>query len=459
MAASVEKLGAPYLGKPYPSKTKRACSNQPQDGVSANTITFRQEANCDNSANTDAKGVPAIYGLGIDTLILNMRVAAWRPKVIELLKQLKHLAFQTVWPEGLDVEFKDGEPEKNMLPTIDLGGQRFYVRHSGKVGNHETPHGNYNFWLSNRLFDVFISLRAHQVTTPEAVVTLEPLQSPNARVEVRSYALWTLGLLEARQCVKQVFDDLSLGRVIDQVSQVDLCCDTSIKFTKGQRKFIVCRATKGPEEEKDLGGNVVSGPLTWAEYEELGDFTGWRVTSADIIARIYRKDIEIKRSGKTWMYDIHGIEPGTEFWRIEFAIRRTVLREMGVEDFASLLDKRAELWGYMTQRWFSFRRFDNERTARRSFTNDWMTIINAPVSHQWTDVVKAGTRDHSRHADTAMLIKQCDGVFSSLANYWGVGTRDEVIAKLISELNSKPDSKARFAISVENKRAKIDPAL
>ncbi|MBN1545268.1 MAG: hypothetical protein JW902_01260 [Syntrophaceae bacterium] len=91
--------------------------------------------------------------------------------------------------------------------------------------------------------------------------------------------------------------------------------------------------------------------------------------------RIYDKGVQIKgkvdeeRWLQQWLID----DPN-DVWRIEGQIRRPVLKSFEINTVDDLLNKKADLWRYITEDWFSLRNLDNENTSRRTIHEFWKKV-------------------------------------------------------------------------------------
>lgn len=68
----------------------------------------------------------------------------------------------------------------------------------------------------------------------------------------------------------------------------------------------------------------------------------------DIMLRVYNKvDEIIQKSGKVWFFDLW--ERDTDVWRIEFQIRKEVLKDYGIIAFEDLITNSGDLLGYLVE--------------------------------------------------------------------------------------------------------------
>lgn len=93
------------------------------------------------------------------------------------------------------------------------------------------------------------------------------------------------------------------------------------------------------------------------EHTEGKLFAGFTIGRGQpTLARIYHKGMEIRKSGKMWLYNIwelHGWHGGFDVWMVEFQLRRAVLKEFGVSTIEDLLENVDAIWAYCTKRWLT----------------------------------------------------------------------------------------------------------
>jgi len=110
-------------------------------------------------------------------------------------------------------------------------------------------------------------------------------------------------------------------------------------------KDMVTRAkSKIEHNEHQVSSRYVSGKAT----------TGYSVGKGDLMARIYNKTKEIRKSGKEWFKEIWlagGWDGKQTVVRFEFQSRRGFLKEMSVDSFNDLLERLADIWRYYTHDW------------------------------------------------------------------------------------------------------------
>ena len=89
------------------------------------------------------------------------------------------------------------------------------------------------------------------------------------------------------------------------------------------------------------------------------------------------KGLEItkKDTEKRWL-EIWNTDNSEDVWRIEYQIRRSILKQYKIETLDDLEKTIADIWEYLTTEWFSLRHLDNEKTERRTYLEFWQDVIN-----------------------------------------------------------------------------------
>ncbi len=92
-----------------------------------------------------------------------------------------------------------------------------------------------------------------------------------------------------------------------------------------------------------------------AQYAEDVDFTGWTIGAGGaLMARLYQKVIESKKSGKAYLHDLWrlaGWDGQMPVWRMEFQFKREVLDQLELDSLAAVLEHQGGLWSYATTDW------------------------------------------------------------------------------------------------------------
>jgi len=231
--------------------------------------------------------------------------------------------------------------------------------------------------------------------------------STNAPIWVRfmSGYLWPLTLEGAYESFLKWFRVFDVEVVGTKVSRFDICVDSDeVSFGKLDSDGFVTRAKRKTIHGVD------------DEHFEGKLFSGFTIGKGQpLLCRIYQKKLEIYKSGKTWMYDIwgqHGWEGDSEVWRVEYQMRREVLKELGVPTIEKLLEKVNGVWAYCTQEWLTLRRPNGEANVSRwNVRRKWNKIQKAEYSQLAVPLI----RERVRQGNLKQLMNQAAGLAVSIA--------------------------------------------
>lgn len=357
-----------------------------------------------------ADGVKVLLS-GIDTLHLHT-VAKLDPK----------------WEVELEAKKREAiacRDSKETQPGVRVGGVVFHVRPNA------TRHGPY--LLEN----------------DGLVVTVNPEPMANmatVRVELRSTALWSLGYLAAGERAEAVMRELiAPGQALRcTVSRLDVTAD----FT-------------GWLPEEWFPGECVSRAGNLETHHFRRKLTGWRWGAGGaVVCRLYDKvrEITVKADGKEkWlppMWKRKGWDGTAPVWRLEFQLRREVLREFfdaellretfkgGDESSGFVADlwstaqlHVAEVWRALLIDWLSWRA-PRTATERKRLHPVWKVLCDA----DFNGVV--GSRHlyrRKRAAAEARTYEQIRGHMSRAVaerfyKRWERGGREPDFANLETEL-------------------------
>ena len=114
----------------------------------------------------------------------------------------------------------------------------------------------------------------------------------------------------------------------ESLSRVDFCFDYHLPEIDFNEDYFVSRSSKD------------------SQYRDNGRIETFRIGKGDIILRVYDKVSEIKqKSEKVWFYLLWGRD--CDVWRIEWQIRKPVLRQFGIRTFENLKERQGDLLRYL----------------------------------------------------------------------------------------------------------------
>jgi hypothetical protein len=277
----------------------------------------------------------------------------------------------------------------------------------------------------------------------------EPGSRPNVMIEIRSEALWRLGPEEVIKIALSLIE-ANGGHIIEaKPSRVDLCVDFLIPeklWSQSLMEYAVTRAT------------------SFAPYYIHKQLTGIRIGKDIISARLYDKPLEIQQqSRKYWMYDIWGLNEvpeGKKIIRIEFQMRREVLKQLGLKKVEDLFQKIDQAWAYCTKSWLKFQdRPGLHHTQRTTF--DWYEEIqNGFAGVQGAEPL---VREKAVRIDKKRLLQQINGCAISLhairqeeegADLNATVNINDCVISYVEELNKHHLSPSEIQEKVTRKRSK-----
>ncbi len=262
---------------------------------------------------------------GIDTLVVSLCINSYELAESEwhMLAEAKEMA--------KSVEFNtDGQ-------RIDFRGQLFAVLPTGT--------------------------RQHRYILKNNDITLKVKPDPNGgaaypevQVTFSSEFLWRDGYMAAYSKFKEWLGSWAHISA-EKVSRADISLDIAANLPEIDRDFheVVTRA-----QNKTT--------FLIQSFAKGSKLVGFKFGSGDCLCRIYDKVEEIEtQSKKEWFYDLwkpNGYQNGDPVTRIEFQLRRDLLRSMQVDTVDDLFAQIGDLWSYLTTKWLSLR--DQGKDPNRS---------------------------------------------------------------------------------------------
>lgn len=217
---------------------------------------------------------------------------------------------------------------------IRLGCEEFLL------ASHGTSSG-YPFLIENEAF----------------IIQLGEFNRPNFFVKYRSIALWHYGAAYLHERFLRWADSVGLmPSQPERLSRVDYSFDYHLPLMDFDENSFISRA--GKDNQHRNNGKIQT--LTFG--------------TGDIVLRVYNKSDEVNEvSHKTWLFNLWGVSE--DVWRIEWQVRKTFLRSMGIASFESLIERQGDLLRFLVK----------DHTTLRTPTND-TNRSRWPLHHLWQDL-------------------------------------------------------------------------
>jgi len=165
-------------------------------------------------------------------------------------------------------------------------------------------------------------------------------------------------------------------------------------------------------------------------------FTGWTIGMGGIIAaRLYNKIEEIFHSGKGWivnLWDQAGWQVGQPVWRLEFELKRELLKEKGLGSLDSVLEHLNGLWSYATTEWLRLTVPNEEDDTRSRWPIHPLWVELASVDWESTHSARLERFSTSRVPDEQRLAIMALGPVVSYMAIHGLDDPNEAVDALMA---------------------------
>lgn len=302
------------------------------------------------------------------------------------------------------------------------------------------PHGSkgYEWIIVNKEYNMVIGNWKKPQSMPSLVLT------------IRSETLWRKGPYSA---IEFIIDFIKyVGGKIQKirVSRLDLCIDVLLPSCLWSESLLNYTVTRASYDN------------TRRNHQQLATID---IGKNHLKARIYDKPLEIQQqSNKTWFYDIWGLNEVPEnkkIIRVEFQLRREILKELGIDSVKDLFNKAQNVWAYCTIDWLKFQNNPGKQSHQRKTFGWWKAIQDG-----FNDI-PAGMpliRAKANQADKDMLSYQIIGLLSSFAAldfnskpFLSLSdiTLPDTFAQFLNYVDQKKFNQIDFSERVANKKAKF----
>jgi hypothetical protein len=202
---------------------------------------------------------------------------------------------------------------------------------------------------------------------------------PSFFVTFRSHALWRESAPLLHEKFLQWAASLGFGPMHpEHLSRVDFAFDYALPVMDFTADDFVSRTNKD------------------SQHRENGKVQTFTFGREDIVLRVYDKVAEVEQqSNKVWFFTLWGQDQ--DVWRIEWQVRKEVLRSFGIRTFADLQQRQGDLLRYLCEDHTSLRRPTGDENRSR-----W------PVHPLWGDL-QARVQEMSQ-----LGVSRYDGKMASL---------------------------------------------
>lgn len=255
--------------------------------------------------------------------------------------------------EVLKTQAQDEDPLISSDAYLSIGDHKFEVKAKGQ--------GRFPYILDDNWFHIQLSSRKAQ-------------KLPLAHVQIKSELLTFNDLNSINNHLNEIIDRLGLVKGSPSISRLDLCMDFTC-HEKFNLQDITINQWRTRASQID-------------QFHMHKALSGWRIGKGDIMARIYNKSLEIKKSKKDYLFPLWeqiGWDGKTDVWRVEFQFRRQFLANVGVLNPSQITESSPSLWKYASSHWLQLVIPTKDSNSAR-----W------PVHKAWKELSSACTNTECR---------------------------------------------------------------
>ena len=196
------------------------------------------------------------------------------------------------------------------------------------------------------------------MSNPDMSVQFGEFNNPGFFITYRSAALWHKGASALYKDSLEWANGLRLATAqSESLSRVDFAFDFHLPHQDFDSDNFVTVASLDSQHRKDRKAQT------------------YTFGKGDIVLRVYNKSAEIESSSKkTWFYPLWG---GVEedVWRVEFQVRKEVLRRFGIRTFADLNDSAGDVLRFLVTEHTTLRiKGDDSNRSRWALHPLWLML-------------------------------------------------------------------------------------
>jgi hypothetical protein len=299
---------------------------------------------------------------------------------------------------SMGIDWKD-ESFFNILDELKEKAKEYSLDYHGNI-KHFNAEEVYPFLIKPHGTRGFSWILIGADFTYKIAKSTAPTSRPNGMIEFRSEALWRLGAADVLRIALNIIE-ANGGRIIEtKLSRVDLCLDFILSEKHWSQNLMDCAVTRATD---------------FVPYYTHKKLTGIRIGKDIISARLYDKPLEIQQqSKKYWMFDIWGIKEvpeGKKIVRIEFQIRREVLKILRLKTAEDLFLNIGRAWAYCTKKWLKFQDRPGLHHTQRTTFKWYEEIQDGFNGIQGAEPL---VREKAVSMDKKRLMQQVNGLITSI---------------------------------------------
>jgi hypothetical protein len=245
--------------------------------------------------------------------------------------------------------------------------------------------------------------------------------TPNAFVSINSRALWELSAERVVELLTARIRELGGNVIAVKPNRCDLASDFVLPCNLTLDFLLRHRVPSHRHHSHHMRGDALE------TFYQGGPRSKTKL-------RIYDKGLEIVTGGEKWWFlQVWNVATIERVWRVEYQVRRSILKKFGIHTLDDLKANTAGLWQYLTEKWFSLR-LDNNGNTTRCTVHPWWQMVQdcAERFGQFRPLEKF----EGEPADSSWYVKHCAGCLASFAAREGIGDFETASVLLAARMES-----------------------
>lgn len=261
-------------------------------------------------------------------------------------------------------------------------------------------------------------------------------ENPPVRVEFSSGFLWSYGHEGAyKRFLEWFFIAFGMLPLTTRISRLDMCCDTDLYGFRPDdvSGFVTYSKSRSCHYDNPVDNEHYSGRV----------FTGLTIgRGKPVLCRIYDKTEEVKKSAKLWFHEIWKENEwnGKPVWRVEFQMRREILKEFGISSVDDAFESLHSIWAYLTENWLSLRSPDaGKKVTDWKISRKWCCIAHDGIMYSGSPAVRSKVKE----GNLDRLLDQGSGILLSVASKIDAMDADACFDMLTGRLHDRLRDKGK----------------
>lgn len=135
---------------------------------------------------------------------------------------------------------------------------------------------------------------------------------------------------------------------------------------------------------------------------------------------------------KLWFLEVWKTDSFSNVWRVEFQLRREVLRQFKLNTLDQLLEAQGGLWQYLTTTSFSLRLKGDSNTTRRPVNPWWSAVVD--LASRFGEPTAMNRSFEGEVADSSWYVSHVAGCAASFAARENLDSLEDALSLLFTKV-------------------------